>query len=129
VCIVGRNPSLHPGDIRVVEAVDCPALHGLKDVVVFPATGDRPVPNMLSGGDLDGDDFFIIWEPSLLPKIWNYPPMNYSAPKPIELERDVDVNDLRNFFVKYLKNDTLPLIATSHLALSDEFGPMSPKCE
>ncbi|KAM0275409.1 hypothetical protein ACHAPA_000271 [Fusarium lateritium] len=128
VCIVGRNPSLHPGDIRVVEAVDCPALHGLKDVVVFPATGDRPVPNMLSGGDLDGDDFFIIWEPSLLPKIWNYPPMNYSAPKPIELERDVDVNDLRNFFVKYLKNDTLPLIATSHLASSDEFGPMSPKC-
>ncbi|KAJ4264024.1 hypothetical protein NW762_006063 [Fusarium torreyae] len=128
VCIVGRNPSLHPGDIRVVEAVDCLTLHHLKDVVVFPATGDRPVPNMLSGGDLDGDDFFVIWEPSLMPQIWNYPPMNYSAPKPIELDRDVDVNDLRNFFVKYLKNDKLPLIATSHLALSDDFGPNSPKC-
>ncbi|KAF4457308.1 putative RNA-dependent RNA polymerase (RdRP) SAD-1 [Fusarium austroafricanum] len=128
VCIVGRNPSLHPGDIRVVEAVDCPALHHLKDVVVFPSTGDQPVPNMLSGGDLDGDDFFVIWEPNLIPKIWNYPPMNYSAPKPIELDRDVNVHDLRNFFVKYLKNDKLPLIATSHLAFSDELGPMSPKC-
>ncbi|KAF5665654.1 RNA-dependent RNA polymerase SAD-1 [Fusarium heterosporum] len=128
VCIVGRNPSLHPGDIRVVEAVDCPALHGLKDVVVFPATGDRPVPNMLSGGDLDGDDFFVIWEPSLIPEIWNYPPMNYSAPKPLELDRDVNVDDLRNFFVKYLKNDKLPLIATSHLAISDRLGPMSSEC-
>lgn len=129
VCIVGRNPSLHPGDIRVVEAVDCEALHHLKDVVVFPSTGDRPVPNMLSGGDLDGDDFFVIWEPSLIPSEWNYPPMNYSPPKPIELERDVDVNDLKNFFVKYLKNDKLPLIATSHLALSDDLGPKAPKCK
>ncbi|KAM0356082.1 hypothetical protein ACHAPU_000476 [Fusarium lateritium] len=128
VCIVGRNPSLHPGDIRVVEAVDCPALHGLRDVVVFPATGDRPVPNMLSGGDLDGDDFFVIWEPSLIPKVWNYPPMNYSAPKPLELDRDVNVDDLRNFFVKYLKNDKLGPIATSHLALSDYLSPMSPTC-
>ncbi|CCT70275.1 probable RNA-dependent RNA polymerase (RdRP) SAD-1 [Fusarium fujikuroi IMI 58289] len=128
VCIIGRNPSLHPGDIRVVEAVDCPALHHLRDVVVFPSTGDQPVPNMLSGGDLDGDDFFVIWEPTLIPKRWNYPPMNYSAPKPIELDRDVTVDDLRNFFVKYLKNDKLPLIATSHLAFSDELGPMSSKC-
>ncbi|RGP77438.1 putative rna-dependent rna polymerase sad-1 [Fusarium longipes] len=128
VCIVGRNPSLHPGDIRVVEAVDCEALHHLKDVVVFPSTGDRPVPNMLSGGDLDGDDFFVIWEPSLMPIEWNYPPMNYSPPEPIELDRDVGVNDLRNFFVRYLKNDKLPLIATAHLAFSDELGPKSPKC-
>ncbi|KAF9772001.1 hypothetical protein IL306_010317 [Fusarium sp. DS 682] len=128
VCIVGRNPSLHPGDIRVVEAVDCPALHHLRDVVIFPSTGDQPVPNMLSGGDLDGDDFFVIWEPTLIPKIWNYPPMNYSAPKPIELDRDVTVDDLRNFFVKYLMNDKLPLIATSHLAFADDLGPMSTKC-
>ncbi|GKU18479.1 unnamed protein product [Fusarium langsethiae] len=128
VCIVGRNPSLHPGDIRVVEAVNCEALHHLKDVVVFPSTGDRPVPNMLSGGDLDGDDFFVIWDPSLIPSQWNYPPMNYSPPKPTELERDVNVDDLRNFFVKYLKNDKLPLIATSHLAFSDELGPKSRKC-
>ncbi|KAI8722183.1 RNA-dependent RNA polymerase [Fusarium sp. LHS14.1] len=128
VCIVGRNPSLHPGDIRVVEAVDCPKLRHIRDVVVFPATGDRPVPNMLSGGDLDGDDFFVIWEPSLIPKTWNYSPMDYAAPKPKELDRDVNVDDLRNFFVKYLKNDKLPLIATSHLGFADQLGPMSPKC-
>ncbi|KAL2169945.1 hypothetical protein VTG60DRAFT_5415 [Thermothelomyces hinnuleus] len=31
LCIVGRNPSLHPGDIRVVEAVDVPQLRHLRD--------------------------------------------------------------------------------------------------
>lgn len=129
VCLVGRNPSLHPGDIRIVEAIDCPKLRHLKDVVVFPAKGDRPVPNMLSGGDLDGDDFFIMWEPTLIPQVWNYPPMDYTSPKPQQLERDVNVDDLRNFFVKYMKNDALALIATSHLALADQLGPMSPKCE
>ncbi|CAG1975402.1 unnamed protein product [Fusarium graminearum] len=127
-CVVGRNPSLHPGDIRVVEAVDYKALHHLTDVVVFPSTGDRPVPNMLSGGDLDGDDFFVIWDPSLMPSEWNHPPMNYSPLDPIELKRDVNVDDLRNFFVKYLKNDKLPLIAMSHRAFADELGPKSSKC-
>ncbi|KAK1252646.1 hypothetical protein MKX08_003833 [Trichoderma sp. CBMAI-0020] len=128
ICVVGRNPSLHPGDIRVVEAVDIPELHHLKDVVVFPSTGDRPVPNMLSGGDLDGDDFFIIWDPSLIPEKWNHPAMNYTNPPPPKLDRDVNVNDLRDFFVNYMKNDVLPLIATSHLALADKFDPAESIC-
>ena len=129
VCIVGRNPSLHPGDIRVVQAVNEPKLHHLKDVVVFPSTGDRPVPNMLSGGDLDGDDFFIIWDPTLIPQHWNYPPMNYAGPKPKELDRDVTVDDLREFFVSYVKSDVLALVATAHLGLADEQGPTSAKCK
>ena len=129
VCIVGRNPSLHPGDIRVVQAVDNQKLRHLKDVVVFPAIGDRPVPDMLSGGDLDGDDFFVIWEPTLIPKRWNYPPMDYEGLKPEELERDVNVNDLKHFFIRYLRNDTLPLIAISHLAYADRHGPESPLCK
>ena len=129
VCIVGRNPSLHPGDIRVVCAVDVPELHHLKDVVVFPRIGDRPVPNMLAGGDLDGDDFFVIWDPKLIPKEWNHPPMDYQAPEPDELDRDVRVDDLKNFFVKYMQNDFLALIAISHLALADKEGPKSRRCK
>lgn len=128
LCIVGRNPSLHPGDIRVVQAVDNPNLRHLKDVVVFPSKGDRPVPAMLSGGDLDGDDFFIIWDPDLLPKEWNYKPMDYSAPPSRELDRDVSVDDMRKFFVNYMKNDVLALIATAHLGFADEHGPKSSIC-
>ncbi|GKT50702.1 RNA-dependent RNA polymerase 1 [Colletotrichum spaethianum] len=121
VCIIGRNPSLHPGDIRVVEAVDVPALHHLKNVVVFPSVGDRDVPSMLSGGDLDGDDFFVIWNPDLIPHEWHQPPMNYVAPKAPVLKRGfVRVSDLRTFFVRYIQNDCLALVAIAHLAQADQ---------
>jgi RNA-dependent RNA polymerase len=33
ICILARNPSLHPGDIRVVRAVNAPGLHHLKDII------------------------------------------------------------------------------------------------
>ncbi|KAL3420212.1 RNA-dependent RNA polymerase 1 [Phlyctema vagabunda] len=119
VCLVGRNPSLHPGDIRVVRAVDVEALHGLRDVVVFPQKGDRDIPSMCSGGDLDGDDFFVIWDEKLLPNEWNLAPMSYTAPTPVELRRSVKVDDLIKFFVKFMKNDALPTIAHNHLAQAD----------
>ncbi|KID89494.1 suppressor of ascus dominance [Metarhizium guizhouense ARSEF 977] len=127
-CVVGRNPSLHPGDIRVVQAVNNPKLRHLKDVIVFPSKGDRPVPAMLSGGDLDGDDFFIIWDDRLIPKEWNHKPMDYQAPNPRQLDRDVTVDDLREFFVNYMKNDNLGLIAVAHLAFADMHGPKSQIC-
>ncbi|KAK1710443.1 RNA-dependent RNA polymerase [Colletotrichum lupini] len=130
VCIVGRNPSLHPGDIRVVEAVDIPDLHHLQNVVVFPSTGDRDVPSMCSGGDLDGDDFFVIWNQDLIPQNWHHKPMNYIAPKAPKLKRDVKVSDLRTFFVRYIQNDCLAKVATAHLAHADlsKQGANDKKC-
>lgn len=128
LCVIGRNPSLHAGDMRLVEAVDNPRLHHLRDVVVFPSKGDRPLPSMLSGGDLDGDDYFVIWEPSLMPSKWNTPPMHSMPVKAQDLERDVQVNDLRDFVVKYMKNDHLALIATAHLGFADTLGVSSTIC-
>ncbi|KAK4149285.1 RNA dependent RNA polymerase-domain-containing protein [Chaetomidium leptoderma] len=119
LCLVGRNPSLHPGDIRVVEAVDVPRLRHLRDVVVFPLNGDRDVPGMCSGGDLDGDDFFVIWDPKLLPSEWSHPPMDYTAPKPLTEPRASTARSLASFFVLFMKNDRLPLIAHAHLATAD----------
>jgi len=131
LCLVGRNPSLHPGDIRVVQAIDVPALHHLRDVVVFSQLGDRDVPGMCSGGDLDGDDFFVIWDQDLLPREWNAEPMDYTAPAPVKLDRAVEINDVMSFFVKYMKSDTLPTIAHAHLALSDQldYSVRDPKCK
>lgn len=130
-CIVGRNPSLFPGDIRMVQAVNVPALHHLRDVIVFSQLGDRDVPSMCSGGDLDGDDFFCIWDKALTPTEWNVEPMRYTAAKPKELERPVEIQDVMKFFVRFMKNDALPTIAHAHLALSDylDLGVKDPKCE
>ncbi|KAI0204114.1 RNA dependent RNA polymerase-domain-containing protein [Astrocystis sublimbata] len=130
LCIVGRNPSLHPGDIRVVEAIDVPALHHLRNVVVFPAKGDRDIPSMCSGGDLDGDDFFVLWDQELIPPERNHPPMIHEPTQPVSLARDVRPSDLVSFFVTYMKNDSLSTIAHAHLAQSDRLmnqgGPKHP---
>ena len=129
--LLTRSPMLHPGDVRVVNGVDAPQLRHLKDCVVFPQTGDRDVANMCSGGDLDGDDFLVIWDEDLYPEEWNHKPMDYSAPKPRKLSRDVTVDDLTTFFVTYMKNDTLSSIAVAHRAWADRLdqGVKEEKCK
>ena len=130
--LLARNPSLHPGDVRVVQGIDVPALHHLKNVVVLPQTGDRDIANMCSGGDLDGDDFLVVWDQDLLPKEWNHPPMNYQAPEPLRKSGgNVNMDDITSFFVNYMKNDTLPSIAHAHIAWADDAfdGVKSEKCK
>ncbi|WVZ73766.1 hypothetical protein U9M48_022042 [Paspalum notatum var. saurae] len=39
--VVAKNPCLHPGDVRVLQAVDVPGLHHMFDCVVFPQQGQR----------------------------------------------------------------------------------------
>ena len=34
---------------------------------MFPKAGDIPVTNQISGGDLDGDLYFICWDERLIP--------------------------------------------------------------
>ncbi|KAI9719198.1 MAG: hypothetical protein M1828_006291 [Chrysothrix sp. TS-e1954] len=129
VCILARNPSLHPGDIRVVRAVDVPALHHIYDAVVFPQTGDRDIPGMCSGGDLDGDDFFVSWDPTLIPQEWNHPAMDFTGLKSDEVSQ-VKEDDITSFFVNYMRSDCLGIVATHHLANADRLidGVKHPRC-
>lgn len=132
LCVVGRNPSLHPGDVRVVEAVDVPGLQHLKNVVVFPQNGDRDIPSMCSGGDLDGDDFFVLWDERLLPKQWDFPPMYHDADSGtpgLDGSVDITIDHMCDFFTQYMKNDSLGLIATAHVAWADKVGPKHSKCK
>ncbi|XP_014561098.1 hypothetical protein COCVIDRAFT_87504 [Bipolaris victoriae FI3] len=130
ICILARNPSLHPGDVRVVRAVNVPKLHHLKNVVVFPQTGDRDLANMCSGGDLDGDDYMVLWDKDLVPKLINEPPMDFTPEKPLEIDGPISAMDMSRFFVNYIKNDALGPIAHAHLAQADlnEKGVGDPIC-
>lgn len=119
ICILARNPSLHPGDIRVVRAVDVPALRHLKNCVVLPQTGDRALANMCSGGDLDGDDYLVMWDPDLIPPEWNHTPMGYEGSQPVQNNGPVTVDDVTSFFVMHMKNNNLPRIATAHRFWAD----------
>ncbi|KAK4747307.1 hypothetical protein SAY87_026344 [Trapa incisa] len=118
--VVTKNPCLHPGDIRVLEAVYKVELEdkGLRDCLVFPRKGERPHPNECSGGDLDGDLFFISWEKDLVPSE-TIAPMDYSARRPRIMDHDVTLEEIHKFFVNYLINDTLGAISTAHLVHAD----------
>ncbi|KAI5272997.1 RdRP-domain-containing protein [Aureobasidium subglaciale] len=121
ICLLARNPSLHPGDIRVVKAVDCKALKHLKNIVVLPQQGERPLANMCAGGDLDGDDYLVMWDDDLLPpkSRWECEPMNYDPPTPVTCIGAVQDEHFFKFFVDYIKYDNIGPIATNHRAIAD----------
>jgi RNA-dependent RNA polymerase len=132
LCILARNPSLHPGDVRVVRAVDKAELRHYKNCVILPQTGDRDLANMCSGGDLDGDDYLVIWDEDLLPpeSEWNQDPMDYTSPDPVTADGPVTVDDMTTFFVQHIKNDILSRIACAHRYWADflDEGVKDPKC-
>lgn len=129
--VVTKNPCLHPGDVRVLEAIYEVELDekGLVDCLVFPQKGERPHPNECSGGDLDGDEFFISWDKDLIP-CQTEAPMDYTGRRPRITDHDVTLEEIQKFFVDYMINDTLGFISTAHLVLADREPnkARSPKC-
>ncbi|GMT00874.1 hypothetical protein PENTCL1PPCAC_23048 [Pristionchus entomophagus] len=121
--LITKNPCISAGDVRMFEAVDIPALRHLVDVVVFPMHGPRPHPDEMAGSDLDGDEYSVIWDPKL------YLEKNESAMKfPKGLSKAVKLNmvtldtDVRNFFIDYVTQDSVGMIANAHLNNSDLWG-------
>lgn len=118
--IVTKNPCLHPGDVRVLDAIYHEELeeNGMRDCLVFPQKGHRPHPNECSGGDLDGDLFFISWDKDLIP-CKTEEPMDYTARRPRIMDHMVTLEEIQQFFVDYMINDTLGAISTAHLVHAD----------
>ncbi|KAJ0987264.1 hypothetical protein J5N97_005620 [Dioscorea zingiberensis] len=134
--IVAKNPCLHPGDIRVLSAVDVPSLHHMVDCVVFPQKGKkntycytmlivfflcyfRPHPNECSGSDLDGDVYFVSWDPLLIPPSQDQP-MDYTPAKPEILDHDVTIEEIKEYFVNYILNDSLGIISNANMVFADK---------
>ncbi|WOK99134.1 putative RNA-dependent RNA polymerase SHL2 [Canna indica] len=128
---IAKNPCLHPGDIRILKAVDVPALHHLVDCLIFPQKGDRPHANEASGSDLDGDLYFVTWDENLLPpdkKSWV--PMDYTPAEVKTNPRQVSPQDIIDFFLKNMVNENLGVICNAHVVHADcsEYGAMDENC-
>ena len=158
---ITKNPCLHPGDIRIVKAVNNEkvnnALKHMINVIVFSSNcenNERPIPNQISGGDLDGDIYFVSWNKNLLNniKIRDCPP----APDPkfnefindnntnvnnngnsflndtsILNKTSMNMNDVVKTNIKIMKNDLVPKISYLHLLWADsdiEKSAFNEKC-
>jgi RNA-dependent RNA polymerase len=121
---------------------DYPNLAHLTDVIVFSSFGDRPQPDKMSGGDLDGDIYFAIWDPSLVPA-FTHPAMDFTPPLPCPFDNIlsnpgfrelmglssmtfnpkpnvVGIKQIADFFVNYMVTDNLGIIANAHLVWADQ---------
>lgn len=77
--IVSRSPSYTPGDVRVLESIDIDTSssqngrdqkvselkNNLRNCIIFATKGNRPESDKMSGGDMDGDLFLVIYDERL----------------------------------------------------------------
>lgn len=130
--LITRSPALHPGDVQRAAAVNVPKdspLNQLTNCICFSQKGKRDLPSQLSGGDLDGDLYNIIWDPAALPQLL-FPPADYPRQEPIDIGRCVDRNDMTGFFIDFMATDQLGRIANLHQILADQrkAGTADPDC-
>ena len=111
--IVTRAPARHPGDVQVVNAVRYP----------------NHLPSQLSGGDLDGDLFQVIYDKSLWPRKVAEP-ADYARPEPLNIGRKVEISDIIQFFLTFMQTDQLGRICNTHTQIADqkEMGTFDPVC-
>ncbi|EPS45504.1 hypothetical protein H072_539 [Dactylellina haptotyla CBS 200.50] len=128
-----KSPSLHPGDVQVVKAIEVALnspLRELTNCVVFSQRGNRDLPNMLSGGDLDGDLYHVWWDPRLMPTRPAEPAEYATGQKGQELDRPVTQVDIAKFFLDFMRNDRLGAISIAHIIHADQspIGVYSEEC-
>ncbi|CAK7245874.1 MAG: hypothetical protein STHCBS139747_007479 [Sporothrix thermara] len=139
--LVTRSPALHPGDIQMAFNVNPPLhdkdgrrhpLRALKNCIVFSSRGGRDLPSQLSGGDLDGDIFNVIWDPAVceLSSLQTFVPADYPRQKAINIGRPVQTEDIAAFFLDFMRTDHLGAIATRHMILADQLpeGTLESSC-
>ncbi|KAH7726779.1 RNA dependent RNA polymerase family protein [Aphelenchoides avenae] len=128
--LITKNPSVVQGDVRMLEAVDIPALRNTcNDVLVFPRYGPRPHSDEMAGSDLDGDEYTVIWDPEFF-LLRSEQAFDYTS-----IHEEVKAEDeeefrakMTTFFVDYVKQDSVGRLANAFLINSDLYGITSEVC-
>ncbi|KAK1834909.1 RNA dependent RNA polymerase-domain-containing protein [Podospora conica] len=125
--VVTRNPCLHPGDLQKFKAVQKDELSHLVDCIVFSTRGKRPAADLMSGGDLDGDTFFVSWDRDIVPSTVSEAAEYPGAKEPISFKPITD-DDRLVYFAKYASS-SLGRTKFLYLDWARVKGPMSPECQ
>jgi hypothetical protein len=101
--LVARSPAHYVSDIQRVRAVVKLELMGLKDVIVFSTKGNPSLAAKLSGGDYDGDQAWICWEPSIVENF-----LNARVPKLPDLVKDGYISQDTTTYEELVKGEVDP---------------------
>ncbi|XP_057858835.2 RNA-dependent RNA polymerase 6 isoform X2 [Cryptomeria japonica] len=99
--------------------------------VIKGKKGLRPHPNEASGSDLDGDIYFVSWDSRLIPPSGeSCEPMDYDPGQLKESTEPVKTEDVIEFFVQHMVNDSLGVICNAHVVLADlsDCGALDEDC-
>ncbi|KAJ4288053.1 hypothetical protein N0V90_012070 [Kalmusia sp. IMI 367209] len=126
--LVTRNPCLHPGDLQKFKAVDVPVFaNSLTDCIVFSTRGRRPSADLMSGGDLDGDKFFVTWDPDIIPRTMAEP-AQYPGGKELVTFGEVTGDARAEYFARYT-NASLGKVKNLYMKWARLGNAMSPECQ
>ncbi|KAL1793219.1 hypothetical protein ACET3X_008201 [Alternaria dauci] len=125
--MVTRNPCLHPGDLQKFKAVDVPDFSHLVDCIVFSTQGSRPSADLMSGGDLDGDKFFVTWDPDVIPRTMAQP-AQYPGGRELVTFGKVTGDTRAEYFARYT-NASLGKVKNLYMKWARLGNAMSPECQ
>ena len=134
--IVYRSPSLYPGDIKILKAINNPSLKHMVNVIVFSKKGKRPTFNKLSGGDLDGDSYIISYNNDIINNILEQnceplddPKYSYKIEKN-KNKKKITIEDSIDCMIKGIENSKTGIICNNHMAIADSspLKAMDPRC-
>ncbi|KAI4137322.1 MAG: hypothetical protein LQ341_005190, partial [Variospora aurantia] len=125
--LVTRNPCLHPGDLQKFKAVQCEELAHLTDCIIFSTEGRQPSADLMSGGDLDGDKFFVCWDPDLVPSTVAQAANYQGPPEPVTFKK-ITHEDRLAYFAGYT-NASLGRVKNLYLDWARLRGSLSAQCQ
>ena len=131
-----RSPSLYPGDIKILKAVNNPLLSHMVNVIVFSKKGKRPTFNKLSGGDLDGDRYFVSYNDDITNNIIDKDCKSLEDPKyenknEINIKKKrITIEDSIDCMIKTTSNSIVGTLCDNHMAFADKtkLKAKDPKC-
>lgn len=131
--IVSRSPSYYPGDIRVLEVVtlsDNHPINELRNCILFSTQGDRPDPDKMGGGDLDGDKYLVVWHPLLLKyasKLRYIEPALYNDSGGPKDESSLQPSEDWIHYAGQMDNAMLSEVESAFYRLAKQYGVDSPE--
>ena len=108
--LIFRSPCNRPGAIQKAVAVvnkNGYPYSSFRGAVLFSAKGERLLADMLSGGDLDGDEYYTIVDPLLIDATHTSEPHDYISKKD-NVQRLIDLQ--RVFLTHKYLSESVPAI-------------------